>query len=408
MKLRVKLIGAMLLVALMVPVLGGIAISRVSQINDDVDTLGTEMPRLIDVKDLERLQREQQQAVLAYVSQGNPQELTRFQDLSAEFDRLFTGLKDSGSQDQKAMERIAQGRATFLDVAGQLLGSRASLDRALTDLGTRNTEISDELASVRNRYVPTTSNAPVDPSAIPPTLRVQINDLLVGQEGMLHIVSLQAQLATSYALRPDDAAKQMFQKVAPTFTAWFNIANAAGGSDDRAILARVQNRYVNQFEPSGKAIMQATDFANNARSSFNQASTSITDELNTIVAGQLAQVTRSQENAKSIAGDATGLMLFVTLAAFIVAGAVGLILANAIVGPIVRLRDVADRVSRGEMDDVAIDVRAGDEIGDLAGAFRRMVASVRFLMAGDLMAEEPVIEPQFGMGPGPAASPAGD
>jgi len=261
---------------------------------------------------------------------------------------------------------------------------------------------------VRNRYVPSTSNAPVDSSSIPPTLRTSIHDLLLGQEGMLHIVSLQAQLATSYALRPDDAAKQMFQKVAPTFTAWFNIANAAGGSDDRAILARVQNRYVNQFEPSGKAIMQATDFANSARTSFNQASTSITDELNTIVAGQLAQVTSSQENAKSIASGATGLMLFVTLAAFLFAGAVGLILANTIVGPIVRLRDVADRVSRGEMDDVAIDVREGDEIGDLAGAFRRMVASVRFLMAGDLMSEEPAIEPQFGMSPGPAASPAGD
>jgi HAMP domain-containing protein len=405
MNLRVKLIGAMLIVALMVPVLGGVAITRVSAINDDVSELSTEIPELVTVKELERLQNEQQRAVLGYVSNGNPQELTAYQDTSAEFDRQFAVLKDSSREDKDLLTSIEEDRAQFLAVAQQLLGSRATLDRALTDLRARDKEIQDELASIRQRYVPTSTSAAVDPTSIPGTLRNQINDLLLGTEGMLHIVGYQSSLTTGYALRPEESAKQQFTAATPIFTNWYNIANAAGGADDKAILARVQNRYVNQFEPAGRQIVQATDFANSARASFTEASAGITGRLNEIVAGQLGQVTEAQGNARSIADGATSGMLFVTVMAFLVAGAAGLILANAIVTPIVHLRDVADRVSRGEMDDVEIDVRSQDEIGDLAGAFRRMVASVRFLMAGDAE-EEPTIEPFFGTGP--AASAAGD
>jgi nitrogen fixation/metabolism regulation signal transduction histidine kinase len=93
-------------------------------------------------------------------------------------------------------------------------------------------------------------------------------------------------------------------------------------------------------------------------------------------------------------------MIFVTLIAFLLAVSAGTIQTQAIVGPIVRLRDVADRVSRGDMGDVEINVNSQDEIGDLAGAFRRMVASVRFLMANDT--DEQVVETPF------MVSPAGD
>ena len=93
-------------------------------------------------------------------------------------------------------------------------------------------------------------------------------------------------------------------------------------------------------------------------------------------------------------------MLLVTMIAFLLAVSTGTIQTQAIVGPIVRLRDVADRVSRGDMGDVEINVTSQDEIGDLAGAFRRMVASVRFLMAND--GDEEAVETQF------MVSPAGD
>jgi HAMP domain-containing protein len=405
MSLRWKLIGATMTVALLVPLLGGVAISRVTAISDDVHELSTEIPELVSVKELERLQNEQQRAVLGYVSNGNPQELTAFQDGSAAFDQRFAELKESSKENSDLLAGIEEDRSRFLAVAQQLLGSRATLDRALTDLRARDKETQDELASIRQRYVPTATNAAVDATSIPGTLRNQINDLLLGTEGMLHIVGSQSSLATGYALRPDEAAKQQFTAITPVFTNWFNIANAAGGTDDRAILARVQNRYVNQFEPAGRQIIQATDFANTARGSFTEASTNVTGRLNQIVAGQLDQVTDAHQNARSIADGAANSMFFITAMAFLIAAVVAFVLANAIVTPVVHLRNVADRVSRGEIDDVEIEVKSQDEIGDLAGAFRRMVASVRFLMAGDAE-EEPAIEPFFGAGPTPSA--AGD
>ena len=52
--------------------------------------------------------------------------------------------------------------------------------------------------------------------------------------------------------------------------------------------------------------------------------------------------------------------------------------SRSVTKPISELRDVADKISKGEMD-VKIDIKSKDEIGDLAESFGRMVAAVRFL-----------------------------
>ena len=58
-------------------------------------------------------------------------------------------------------------------------------------------------------------------------------------------------------------------------------------------------------------------------------------------------------------------------------------LAGRITAPIKHLAEVADRVSKGDLD-VNIDVTRGDEIGELAEAFNRLIASVKILsMSGD-------------------------
>ncbi|MBS3909964.1 MAG: DUF3365 domain-containing protein [Actinobacteria bacterium] len=54
------------------------------------------------------------------------------------------------------------------------------------------------------------------------------------------------------------------------------------------------------------------------------------------------------------------------------------ILAGRVTAPIKHLADVADKVSRGEMD-VVIDIDRKDEIGELAEAFNRLIASIKIL-----------------------------
>ena len=40
---------------------------------------------------------------------------------------------------------------------------------------------------------------------------------------------------------------------------------------------------------------------------------------------------------------------------------------------------MADKISKGDMD-VTVDIKRKDEIGDLAGSFGRMVASLKYMM----------------------------
>ena len=66
------------------------------------------------------------------------------------------------------------------------------------------------------------------------------------------------------------------------------------------------------------------------------------------------------------------------VAAVAVAGAIALFLAGNITGPIAKLRELADKISMGDLD-VQNTVNAKDEIGDLSESFDRMVTAVRFL-----------------------------
>lgn len=69
---------------------------------------------------------------------------------------------------------------------------------------------------------------------------------------------------------------------------------------------------------------------------------------------------------------------YIFAAALVVVIGVTYVLASRVTAPIKHLADVADKVSKGEMD-VAIDINRKDEIGELAEAFNRLIASVKIL-----------------------------
>jgi HAMP domain-containing protein len=71
-------------------------------------------------------------------------------------------------------------------------------------------------------------------------------------------------------------------------------------------------------------------------------------------------------------------IIYVFAAAVIVVLGITYWLASRITAPIKHLAEAADRVSKGELD-VSIDINRKDEIGELAEAFNRLIASIKIL-----------------------------
>jgi len=67
--------------------------------------------------------------------------------------------------------------------------------------------------------------------------------------------------------------------------------------------------------------------------------------------------------------------------------AAGLFLSRKIAGPILQLRDIANKVSLGDLN-FTNTVNAQDEIGELSDSFERMVTAIRFLVAEGRETEE--------------------
>ena len=90
----------------------------------------------------------------------------------------------------------------------------------------------------------------------------------------------------------------------------------------------------------------------------------------------------SLEEVKDDLSKSTNNMLFtligVLLGLIILVPALSALLSRGITHPIAQLRNVAEKVSMGDIS-VNIDVESEDEIGDLAVSFERMVMAVRFL-----------------------------
>ncbi len=395
MSIRTKLVGAFLIVALLVPLLGGVAMRRVHSINDDVAWLSRDaVPVLATVKDLEKSQREQTAMVLTYAASGTPEDRKRYLDESQAFDKDLSPLiaamsapdTSTSARNTQLANRIADERTKFAGAAGQLISARGTVDRNLADLHAKNAEIVRELNGIRRRVA---GGNTIEGSSIPAALRRENGDLLLSTEGMLHVVELEFALATAYTIKQDAAMRQQFEGAGLVFTNWLQIANTAGTADDRAILARVQDKFFKEFEPSGRSMFVAADFVAKARAVFAEASTSVSSLLDQIAAEQSGTTNRARGNAETTAGNAATLVVVVTAIAFMLAVVLGVWFAGMITRPIVQLRNAADRISRGDVENAEISVDRNDEVGDLARAFQRMLTSVRILMAREPGVESP-------------------
>jgi methyl-accepting chemotaxis protein len=80
------------------------------------------------------------------------------------------------------------------------------------------------------------------------------------------------------------------------------------------------------------------------------------------------------------------------------------ITAHTLVQPLQQLKEATDRISKGDVD-INLDIRSGDEIGDLGDSFERMIAAIRFFreqsrLDGDEIREGAAEEARPGAGAG--------
>ncbi len=380
MSIRNKLVLYFLAIAMLAPVSGGAALARIRDIDRRVQNLSdAAIPRTQQVHELAAVQRDQQSAALMYIVSGQSADNRRYLALTPEFERQLAELDVSSAAGgaRGTRQAVAGARSTFTGSGAQLVMARQTRDLNLINLRARHDDIVTELNAIRARFMPSGQSG-TDASGVPTALRYQINDLLLGTEGMLHMVAYEQSTASGYSITPDDTLRRQFDSAGNAFNGWLQIAHAAAGAGDRVVLERVQTKY-GDFEASGRAMMAAADMSAKSLASFVATSSEVQEALAGYVAFESGELTAVRTDSKNAVNGARHAIIIVTLANFLLAGCLGVWFAGAITRPIRQLRDIADRVSRGDVEDVEIAVTSNDEIADLAEAFRRMVVSVRFL-----------------------------
>jgi HAMP domain-containing protein len=201
-------------------------------------------------------------------------------------------------------------------------------------------------------------------------------------------VAFEAAIAAGYTVTLNPLLKQRFADASLAFPAFLKSARNAAGPEDRPFLDRVEKVFFQEFEPAARGMIETADAAAASRLAFADASSALGGWLEELAGIQSANLGLAQREARNAVQDSRLLLIATTVLAFVLAGALGLWFARRITRPIVELRDVADRVSSGDLRATEIAPAANDEVGDLARAFQRMLASIRILMADDKPAEE--------------------
>ncbi len=371
MSIRTKLVGAFLLVAALVPVVG-LTVGHVTAMDeaDDRDNSAASV-----ALELVGSQRAQQAAVLTFLTGGDIQARGRYVDASLGFQDSIASLTDAleGTESAAELRAITDERSRFGAAAEEMLNARASMDRSLGEIRAGEREIVQELNAIRGRF----GGAGADLSSLPVGQRAQAADLHRAVEGMNQAINLQVALATAYTLQQQEGARQQFDAAGTSFANSLRLAAASAGADDRAALGRAEAAYTRALEPGAESLMDAADAATQARSTLATTSDGIVGGL-AAISRQATGVT--VDDGGSRLTDTGTLTLIGTFLAFLLAGGLGFWFAGSITRPIRQLRNAAEQVSTGDLDGVEISVKTKDEVGDLANAFRRMVTSIRFLM----------------------------
>lgn len=140
-------------------------------------------------------------------------------------------------------------------------------------------------------------------------------------------------------------------------------------------------------EDIDKSIQETREKTNENIDNLNQTLSGEINILEHSVSNSKSNIKTSMEEkndktTKKIDNSVNQLQNIVIISVVIVMALVAVsayVIADRIVTPIKELTDIADRVSQGEMD-LAVEIEAKDEIGELAESFNRMINSLKIAM----------------------------
>ena len=382
MRIRPKLLTAFVGVSMFVPLLGGAALTRMQSLKTNVVELsGNTLDELVDIRELKDFQRQQQVALYQFHIAGNDEAETTFRRYQRSFEVLAgdieNDLKDSPSPAQRvAIQRLSDAHRRFNDAAENLVAARETTNRAQVDFRTQSEGINADLAKIPARYGATAGSSGAAALAVSPQQRSQLTDVLLSAEGMAGS-SARAQAAVrEYAANPNDQAKQQYQVAVSQFDAWAKQGLSTGSGEDQDLVRKAQQRFA-ELDSQAKSLMQAADNSKQALKRLDDTAAVITGTLDLNAGFTLDGARTLQTTSVATVSNATVAMAVLTVCGFLFATGLGFWFAGRITKPIRQLHDVAERVSMGQMDDVELNITSKDEIGDLAGAFQRMIASLR-------------------------------
>lgn len=391
MRLRTKLYLSFTIIAALVPLLGALVVWQSRSISHRADSLvDRSFPEQQQAVELQRIQSQQYSAALSYLSDGRPEDRQRYQELTVRFNDELASLQavELSTSRRDRIRDIEARRSGFLANGNQLIAARERRDVESAATRASYEAMVQDLSTIQRRFVPA-GQATSDVSVVSAGVRSQFNDPLAGTEGMLNHLAREMAQATAYTMARGQGAQPPDSSGAQ-FSHWAGIAYNSGSAEDRAAITRVQDRF-RTFETGVRAMKAASDGATSARTAVIGSDESVHGSLVeylSSVAGDMAQAERASESAVS------GVQLLIVI--FSVGGiALGAILAavlsTSITRPLRRLLATANAISTStsatDLEGVSIDVDSGDEIGELAAAFRRMLISIRILAKRDAESE---------------------
>ena len=384
MKLTGKLITFAAVMALLAPLVGLLAYVQMTSVAGNLHSLAEEsVPGILDVAEMKLWQVEQYALVLSYAANGNQADRQRFEDLQLLWDAKVAVMRihvasGHGSDVRTLVEKVGSGHEQFVRSATAVFTAREAYDKGYELLTTRDREMTDEFNAITRRFLPAPAGAETPSAlAVPQGLRAQIGDLLLANEGMRQVIARQTAVAEGYALRADPKARADFDTLNGGFQNWYQLATAAGGPEDRAIIARVQPKHA-EYQLAGRGMMDGADAFVKARASLALQVADVQKALNGFSDHEVDGFSEAHHNADQAISNSQYQILGVALLGCVFVGLLGLWFVHRITRPLVQLREMTDRVSRGELDDLPLTTVSRDEVGELAAAVRRMATSLRY------------------------------
>lgn len=364
MRIVTKLVSAFLLIASLV---GGLSIFGINIINRDiVEMVERENPKVQASLELEINIHEMADAISDYSREGEEETIVRFKDSLKDF-KKFMGIYTSkmGSNEEEGLiGELARKQDSMRILGEEIIETKKRTNVWLKKIVLNAREIENILENKLAASPLGDSQLEAEKTAIPLKMGIDMGHILFSIEGYINHPEndLISQIKDSEAKFEAGAARYKRLPLSAEERKWLDIVDKDYKDTKKLVgeliqFERQQRRDMATFE----TILRGTDNL-------------LDDQIQVVAMERIAEVERR------VLFNTSLVTVIISLSA-ILSVAVGYSLSIPITGPIIKLRDAANQVGRGDLN-VKIDINSKDEVGELAKSFDTMLQELNKLKDG--------------------------